>query len=108
MNKYSQLCVWESCCLGGRPSEDFEQFIYDECGARVKFSEEVKTLPDINNGYPVEGTGNRTDLFFYLHEDDIPQFAIKRFQFGIRWYEDVIADNKDIYSLTIRNKYNRG
>ena len=63
-------------------------------GVRIKFKCEVETLPDIENGKAVPDTGGRNDLFFYVHEDDIPKFALPRLQMGIRWWEDVISYNR--------------
>lgn len=40
------------------------------------------------------------DLFFYVHNDSIPTFSIRRFaieEFAIRWFEDVILNDKYFY-----------
>ena len=106
-NKFNQLCVWHGTILGNSSVEDFEAFFKDK-GFRVKFAEEVVTNPDKDEfGNDVPETGGRHDLLFYIHDDDIPEFALKRFNLGIRWWEDVVKynDNSDWYSEEILSKY---
>ena len=97
-SKFSQVCVWPGTVVGAEKVKDFEQFIKKEFGVRVKYIEEILTSPDVRNGFPVEGTGGRNDLFFKVHSDDIMKFAIPRLQVGIRWVEDVL-DNEGGMSL---------
>lgn len=92
---FNQLCVWPGTVLGDSPSSELEEFFQSEMGVRIKFKCEVKTLPDVENGKVVPDTGDRNDLFFYIHDDDITKFAIPRLQMGIRWWEDVISYNKE-------------
>lgn len=106
-NKYKQLCVWEGVILGNNSSKDFER-IFEEHGFRVKFEALVTTQPDLNNkGNPVPGTGGRSDILFYIHDDDIAKFSIKRLAFGIRWWEDVVGYGKQsyLYPKKILDKY---
>ena len=99
-DKYNQLCVWPGTQLGDHSSEEFESFILTELGARVRFIEEVITLP--GNG----GEGGRNDLFFYVHDDDIGKFAVPRLSYGIKWWEDVVGNNQHrIYPKEIIQKY---
>lgn len=97
---FTQLCVWPGTVLGDSTPKDLEDFFLNEMGVRVKYHTEVETLPDVENGVPVEGTGGRNDLFFFVHDEDITKFAIPRLQMGIRWWEDVIVynDNKHLYT----------
>lgn len=104
---YHQLCVWEGTVLGDTKVSDFEDFFRKE-GFRVKFLEEVVTLPDVEDGRVVEGTGGRHDLFFLVHSDDVSKFAVPRLQMGIRWWEDVLGNGHgNIYSQEVLNKYPR-
>jgi len=48
MSKFNQLCVWEATIVGDDLIKDFTKFFKEEMGVRVKFSEEVKTLPTPN------------------------------------------------------------
>lgn len=59
----------------------------------------VETLPDVDeSGENIEGTGGRHDFFFFVKMADVPKFAIKRFQFGMRWWADIYFNNgEDIY-----------
>ena len=50
----------------------------------------VETLPDVDEaGDEVKGTGGRHDFFFFVKGTDVPRFAVKRFEFGMRWWSDV-------------------
>jgi hypothetical protein len=105
---YQQVCVWPGCFvipdgagLLARPGYilQFEQFMKDEFNTRVQYLEEVKTFPDMKDGHPVGGTGNRRDLLFAVHDDDIGHFAIPRLKAGIRWIEDVLSEVNHSYHL---------
>jgi hypothetical protein len=97
---YHQLCVWTGTVLGDSTVEDFEQFFKDQLGVRVKFMEEVVTLPGQG------GEGGRHDVFFYVHDADVAKFAIPRLQFGISWWEDVIENKRHLlYPSEIVKKY---
>ncbi|MEC7484598.1 MAG: hypothetical protein VX998_07400, partial [Candidatus Thermoplasmatota archaeon] len=67
----------------------------------------VETLPDKNEfGEDVEDTGGRSDFFFFVKVEDVPKFAIKRFQFGMRWWSDVYFNGQeDIYPDAFRAAY---
>lgn len=89
---YNQVCVWPACTLQETTPEKFEQDVKEYLGVNVQFLEEIETGPNIVNGQSVENTGGRHDIFFAIQNDDIPKFVLKRFQFDIRWIEDVLAD----------------
>ena len=101
--KFNQLCVWPGTIVGSDKIEEFEKFMADNFrGTRVKYCEEVLTLPTPNE----PGTGGRTDLFFKVHDEDVGQFAIPRLVFGIRWWEDVLGNgNGYLYPQEILDKY---
>lgn len=67
----------------------------------------VQTLPDSDaNNNKVHGTGGRYDFFFFVQVEDVPKFALKRFQFGMRWWEDVYFNQgEDIYPIEFREAY---
>lgn len=97
---YKQLCVWPATQLGDSTPEQFEQFMQEHFNARIKFMEEVITLPGQG------GEGGRSDLFFYVHNDDVGSFAVPRLQAGIRWWEDVVGNKSHtIYPQEIIDKY---
>lgn len=101
MENYTQLCVWPGVTLGDNTPEELEQFFLDEMNTRVKFHTVIPTLPDVDeSGNYVPNTGGRTDLFFYVHSEDVGNFAIPRLKMGIRWWEDVVGynDNRHLYT----------
>jgi len=103
MENFKQLCVWQGTTLGDATVDEFVNFFKEELNVRVKFAEEVKT-----NGSKERGEeGGRHDILFYIHDEDINTFAIKRFSFGIRWWEDVVSYNSGsyLYSEDVLNKY---
>lgn len=102
--RFTQLCVWQGVSLGNDTGVDFEKFIMDECSCRIKFAEEVVTLPCLEKNEE----GGRHDLFFYVHDDDIGRFAVKRLPYGIRWWEDVLGNGNGYqYSEDTLKKYQK-
>lgn len=103
---FEQVCIWPGTIVVGEnnPSEriaDFENWVQEQFGVRAKYLEEVKTNPDET------GPGGRNDIFFVVHSEDIPKFAIPRLRLGIRWYEDVVSYNghSNLYPQEILDKY---
>lgn len=92
--EFTQVCVWPGTTGGAKDPKGFEAFILEEFGARALFLEEYTTAPDMENGFPVEDTGGRTDLIFAVHQADVGKFAVPRLVAGIRWIEDVL-DNEN-------------
>ena len=96
---FSQVCIWPACIVvvDDKPKEDkineFEQLMLDQFKVRVQYLEEIKTKPDydIEDNKIVEKTGNRNDLFFAVHDEDVNRFAVPRLTLGIRWIEDTLA-----------------
>ena len=88
---YDQVCVWPGMTLTLSQVADFPALMAEHFGVRVQYLEEIKTAPDLRDGFPVEGTGGRNDLFFAVHNDDAMKFAVPRLQAGIRWIEDVLG-----------------
>lgn len=91
--KFSQVCVWPATIVGEEKIEDFEKFMKEQFDVKVQYLEEIKTSPDMDNDKQIEGTGNRNDLLFAVHDEDVGKFAIPRLQAGIRWIEDVLDDH---------------
>lgn len=106
--KFTQLCVWQGVLLDGFTIEEFENWMLENFGTRIKYECEIKTNPDLDkNGNPVEYTGGRNDLLFYVHSEDVQKFAIARLQAGIRWWEDVVGYNNSgyLYPQNVLEKY---
>ena len=114
---YQQVCIWpgtlvvETAEMQNMTKEErianFETFMKEEFGVRVKYLEEVKTNPDLKEGVPVPNTGGRNDLFFAVHDEDIGKFAVPRLRAGIRWYEDVVSYNghANLYPQEVLDRY---
>jgi len=98
---FTQLCVWPGTTLGDSTPQDLVDFFKDEMDARVKYAEEVITLP--GDG----GEGGRIDQLFFVHKDDVGKFAVPRLKMGIRWWEDVLDNmgRDQIYPKEILEKY---
>jgi len=95
---FSQVCVWPGTIVGVGEVDDFILWMDEEFGTRVEYLEEIKTYPDQDNvGNDIEGTGDRNDLFFAVHQDDINKFAIPRLSVGISWVEDMLNNNPHLY-----------
>ena len=89
---FSQVCIWPGCIVGTDKENEFVEFMLENFKSKVQYLEEIKTYPDTERGNPVEETGDRNDLIFAVHNEDIGKFAVPRLTMGIRWIEDVLAD----------------
>jgi hypothetical protein len=102
MENFNQLCVWEGTIVGADQINDFEAFFLEDLGVRVKYSQEIETLPTPD----VDDTGGRNDVFFYVHNEDVSKFAIKRLSLGVRWFEDVLSNGGvELYPTEFLNGY---
>ena len=102
MNKdFKQLCVWHGTTLDGGTSQDLIDFFQKKFGVRIQFEQEVITNPDLDsNGIAIKDTGSRSDLLFYVHNEDVGKFAVPRFSIGVRWWEDVVKYNNNSHLYT--------
>jgi len=104
-NPYDQLVIWSGTTLGNNEPEEFEAFFADE-GFRIKYAEEFRTLPDEGKE---EVTGDRNEILFYVHWEDVPKFSMWRFQHGMRWWEDYLDNgHHKIVPVEILDKYKYG
>jgi hypothetical protein len=107
---YYQLCVWGGVTLDGANPPEFEEWFLKEVHTRIRFAEVVLTKPDRDeNGVKMIGTGNRSDIFFYVHQEDIPTFSVNRLNLGgCRWWEDILSNGGGkLYSTKILEKYKK-
>ena len=93
IDNYTQLCVWPATALKEGDEPALVNFFKEKMNTRIKFAQVALTLPDKHMGEPVPDTGNRSDVLFWVHSDDIMKFAMPRLSMGIRWWEDVL-DNE--------------
>lgn len=90
---FSQVVVWQGTVVGAKNAADFEKFILVQMNTRAKYIMDVYTNPDLNAlGEPVPDTGGRCDVLFSVHRDDVAHFAVPRFQYGMRWLDDVYGN----------------
>ena len=102
MEKFNQVCVWEGRTVGVDHKQEFIDWLKQVFGVRGKYLEEVETLPTPNE----PNTGGRVDLFFTVHDDDLPKFAVTRLLYGIRWWEDVLGNGGgQLYDDTVLHRY---
>lgn len=95
---FQQVCVWPGVLVREGEEKDVTDFFLKEMSTRIQFLETIVTEPDMEDGYPVEGTGGRHDILFAVHNDDVANFAVPRLKMGIRWIEDVYGNGHgDIY-----------
>jgi len=96
MKQFNQLCVWPATIVGKDNVQAFNDFMRDEFGVRSAYECEVE-LAD-----------GRNDLLFFIHNDDVMKFAVKRLEYGIRWWEDVFYNNQESqYPHHITQKYKK-
>lgn len=93
---FSQAVSWPGTTIGAGTPDQLEEFIAETfSGTRAKYIGCFLTKPDVDRfGESVPDTGGRSDLCFYVHEDDMGKFAVQRLQFNMRWVDDVIANEK--------------
>lgn len=82
-----QLVVWEGTIVGPHQAGDFENWLAEQ-GFKVKYVEEYETLPDVGN----PETGGRNDVIFEIAPEDVVEFSMWRLGHGMRWWEDVVAN----------------
>ncbi len=97
------VCVWPATLIGEKHASEFENWFKNQFDIEVQYLEEVTTLPDCDkDGNVVEKTGGRNDVFFAIKREDVPKFAIPRLHYGIRWADDAIPQDKNIYPKHVR------
>ena len=100
---FDLVCVWSGTLIGEKHASDFENWFKNEFDIEVQYLEEVTTLPDRDkDGNVVEKTGGRNDVFFAIKREDASKFAIPRLHFSIRWAEDAILQDENIYTKYVK------
>ena len=96
---YGVLTVWPGTIVEEGDEEKVMQFFDKALGIEPVIVGCVRTLPDLEHrGMEKPETGGRSDFFFYVEMEDISRFAVPRFQFGMRWWEDIFYnEGQDIY-----------
>lgn len=104
---YDMLCVCHGVELTRDNIPNLNAFLREEFGIthNVRVVGTVLTIPTPGN--EKKEPGNRSDLFFLLHKDDVMRLAnVKRLEVGIRWWEDIYFNHcEDIYPQAFRDAY---
>ena len=88
---FNQVCILPGF-TAPKSSKDFEDIFKIEVGVKVQYLENIITKPDTDiHGNKINKTGGRSDIIFAIHKKDVGTYAVKRFQMGGRWIEDVLA-----------------
>ena len=72
-NPFEQLCLWTNAPLVEDGSAANTMRLLEKFSFRVSLADVVVTLPGQG------GPGGRTDVLFYIHNDDIVRFSLQRF-----------------------------
>lgn len=100
---FDLVCVWSGTLIGEKHASEFENWFKNEFDIEVQYLEEVTTLPDRDkDGNVVEKTGGRNDVFFAIKREDASKFVIPRLHFSIRWVEDAILQDENIYPKYVK------
>ena len=90
---FTQVYVADGLILNGEIEiQEFEDLLKEKFDVRAKYLEQLKTFPDIDHiGCPIEGTGNRNDVFFTIHDVDVLKFKLPKFKMGASYLEDILV-----------------
>ena len=100
---FDLVCVLSATLIGEKHASEFENWFKNEFDIEVQYLEEVTTLPYRDkDGNVVEKTGGRNDLFFAIKHENASKFAISRLHYDIRWADDAITQDKNIYPKHVR------
>ena len=100
---FDLVCVCPATVVGEKCVSEFEDWFKAEFDIEVQYLEEVTTLPDRDkDGNVVEKTGGRNDVFFAIKREDASKFAIPRLHFDIRWAEDAIPQDENVYPKYVK------
>lgn len=79
---YKQVVVWPYTTLDGEPVQSVIDWVSENLnGTRIKDVVEHKI------------SSERTDIVFRVNVFDIEKFAVPRLMVGMRWLEDVVAND---------------
>ena len=85
------LVVWEGTVVEPNEVDEFEEWVQEEFGVSAQYETQYETLPTMQLGEPVQNTGGRNDLLFWVSQEDIGKFAIPRLAYGMRWWSDAVS-----------------
>ena len=90
------LVVWPGTVVVKSDIPDIMKFFQSTFGIEIDIVGCVTTLPDKDEmGFDIKDSGGRHDFFFYVKHADMNKFALKRFAFQMRWWQDVYFNNSE-------------
>ena len=101
------LSLWPGITIREGDKEDLVDFFALELGIDPLFVGTVTTLPNVEHRDMEDPpTGGRHDFFFFVKDEDVNKFAVRRLMHGMRWCQDVFFnEQEDIYPIEFRNEY---
>lgn len=104
---YEQLVVMQGCDFKEADKEVFYEVFKKHKFKKPKIVGVVETLPSRDEcGNIIPNTGGRKDLFFFINNKDINKFAVWRFLYSMRWWEDIFYNHEEnIYPDDFKEQY---
>jgi hypothetical protein len=117
--EYTQAVVWQGCVMRTDDLPDFEAFVMNHMGAKhppknvgcvINHDRRRNYDPDyadIHCDPNYDPDYDSIDYVFLVHDEDAAnrEFCVKRLNFGMRWLEDVIMNDPDMYPRDFRAAY---
>lgn len=82
---YSQVVAWPGTLV----REDEEQALADFLVETFGLTQPPRIIGEVPTNH-----GERVDALFIIHDADITRFAVPRFEWGMRWLEDVLGNDR--------------
>ena len=104
-DNYKQVCVWQGTHVEWDEYEQVQNFLKVSFNMQhpIKIIGNIITLPSAG------GPGGRSDFCFLIHNEEKALSNVKRLEFSIRWWEDVLMNlsktDQKIYPLKFRQAY---
>lgn len=90
--------VWLGTAVPEDEHEKCNECIADMFGVDVQ---DISTIGSIVTNPTGDGPGGRSDYLFWISQDVVPVFAVKRldprFDGEFKWLEDVVGNHENIY-----------
>ena len=86
---FTQVYVWPGTLLPESDISKFIDWLSSQFGVRGQYLETIVTLPRDEDG---PESGGRHDVFFSVHDDDLPQFSVPRLEWGIFHVESIFLN----------------
>jgi len=114
--EYTQAVVWHGCVMTADDLPEFEAFLMNHMGAKhppknvgcvIEYEDDPPGEHDQDPNYYRKISKGRIDYVFLVHKEDAEnlEFCEKRLNFGMRWLEDVIMNDPDMYPRDFRAAY---